>query len=939
MTDLACIHVVGAREHNLKNIEVRIPRGAVTVITGLSGSGKSSLAFDTIYAEGQRAYVESLSISARQFLEQVQRPDVDRIEGLSPTIAIEQRVSLAGPRSTVATATDIHDFLRVLFARVGHPRCWKCDRPIVRQTTSQIVDAVLSGPAGQRIMVLAPLVQGQRGHHKGIIGRMLKEGFVRARVDGRVLMLEELAPLAAQRKHTIEVVVDRLTVKPEIATRLADGIEIASRMGDGRVIIAAETGPEQWSDEPYSARLACPAHPEVRLSELSPQLFSFNSPQGACEKCHGLGITMEFDPDLVVPNREFSLRGGAVAAWRRAGKGFHAQYTQMLSEFCARFRVSDEIPFRNISPPLCRILLQGTTDAETQRYGSSFEGVIPNLRRRWETTESESARQRLYEFLAETPCEACQGARLRPEALCVHINGWNLADLARMTVAQAAQSLASWSYAAEWKPVAEPLVRAIHERLRFLTEVGVEYLTLNRGCPTLSSGEWQRIRLATQIGGGLSGVCYVLDEPTVGLHPRDSRRLAENLRRLAAMGNTVIVAEHDEEVIRAADFMIEIGPGAGARGGAVVAQGRLPDVLAVETSLTGRYVTGALAIPFPESRRPPDWKRCLQLLGVNAHNLKNLDVRFPLGCLVCVAGVSGSGKSTLVFEVLLRALRRALDRGGPRPGPHRDLAGATFVDKIVEVDQSPIGQTPRSNAATYVGALGPLRELYAQTREAKIRGYGPARFSFNVKGGRCEDCEGQGQRRIAMHFLPDVYVPCRQCGGRRYNRETLEIRYRGKTIADCLAMSVEEATAFFENFARIHERLLALKEVGLGYLTLGQASNTLSGGEAQRVKLASELHRTGDGHTLYILDEPTTGLHFADVRNLLGVLQRLVDRGHTVLVIEHNLDVIKTADWIIDLGPEGGDAGGHVVAEGTPEQVARHPQSHTGRFLSKKIDL
>ena len=937
MAKRSFIRVVGARQHNLKNIDVEIPRGSLTVITGLSGSGKSSLAFDTIYAEGQRKYVESLSAYARQFLEQMQKPDVDRIEGLSPTIAIEQRVATASPRSTVATTTEIHDYLRVLFARAGEPRCWKCDRPIVRQSTSQVVDAVLAGPEGQRIMVLAPLVQGQRGRHKIVLENIAKRGFVRLRVDGEVRLLEDLEPLSPNRKHTIEVVVDRLTIKPEIAHRLADSVEIATGLSAGRVIIAAEVSRDQWSDERYSAALACPVHADVRVETLSPQLFSFNAPQGACELCHGLGTTLEFDVDLIVPNRNLSLREGAIAAWRHQGRRLSAVYGKMLDEFCRRFGVLSEIPFRNIPRQSVDILLYGTAEADVEKYSAKFEGVIPNLKRLWRTTDSESVKQRLHTFLGESPCERCEGTRLKEQALCVKIDGKSIGDVARMTIAEAAACFDRLTFSSEASAIADPLLREIRQRLRFMCEVGVDYLALNRSSASLSGGEWQRIRLATQIGSGLAGVCYVLDEPTIGLHARDSRRLATILNQLAEMDNTVIVVEHDEEIIAGASHVIDVGPGAGSRGGHVVAQGTLQEVLECETSVTAGYLTGRLRISLPDERREVDWTRAVELRGVTANNLKAINVRFPLGCLVCVTGVSGSGKSTLVTQVLLRALRRRLERGGPRPGPYERIVNSAFVDKVVEVDQAPIGRTPRSTPATYVGVFDLIRQLYARTREAKIRGYTPARFSFNVKGGRCEHCEGQGTKRISMHFLPDVFVQCGECGGKRYNRETREVRYRGKTIADVLDLAVEDAVVFFQNFPKIRQRLQALKDVGLGYMTLGQSSSTLSGGEAQRVKLAAELQRSADGHTMYILDEPTTGLHFADVRNLLTVLNRLVDRGHTVVIIEHNLEVIKMADWIIDLGPEGGDQGGRIVVEGMPEQVAVHSTSYTGRFLKDRL--
>ncbi len=936
LAEQPAIRVFGARQHNLRNIDVVIPRGTLTVITGVSGSGKSTLAFDTIHAEGRRKYVESLSTHARQFLEQMQRPDVDRIEGLSPTIAVEQRSSQAGPRSTVATTTEIHDYLRVLFARAGVPTCWKCARTITKQTTSQMVDAVLAEPAGRRILILAPLVVEQRGSHKSVLEKAVRDGFVRVRIDGEVAMIDEIAPLAANRKHTIEVVVDRLTVKPEIRERLADGIELATRQSGGRVVIAVEENDDRWVDRAYSAALACPDHPDVRVPELTPQLFSFNAPTGACQQCHGLGTTLEFDPDLIVPDSSRSLRDGAIAAWRRQGRTLNAEYAKKIQDFCDRFGVPPDTPYRNIPQSAAGILMHGTTDADAARFGGPFEGVLPDLRRRWETTGSESAREKLHAFLGESPCEACGGARLNRAALCSKIDGRSIADVSQMTIREAAAFFTDLHFQGEAVVVAEPLVREITQRLHFLCDVGVDYLALDRSSITLSGGEFQRIRLATQIGGGLAGVCYVLDEPTVGLHPRDTRRLTDILKQLATPDNTVIVVEHDEEVIRSATYMIDIGPGAGARGGRLVAQGTIEDVTRHPESITGRFLRGESVIVAPDQPRAPDWSQSIELHGVSANNLKNIDVRIPLGCFVAVTGVSGSGKSTLVNQVLLRALRRRLTGSGPRPAPFSELRGGELLDRIIEVDQSPIGRTPRSNPATYVGVFNLIRALFAKTREAKIRGYGPQRFSFNIKGGRCDLCEGQGVKRISMHFLPDVHVTCSECGGARYNRETLEIRYRGKNIADVLDMSAEEATRFFENFSNIARRVQALRDVGLGYMTLGQSSVTLSGGEAQRVKLAAELHASPDTRTLYVLDEPTTGLHPADVRNLLALLHRLVDRGHAVIVIEHNLDVIASADWIIDLGPEGGDAGGRIVTEGAPAHVAGHPTSHTGRYLSRR---
>ena len=933
----SCIRVVGARQHNLKNIDVVIPRDTLTVITGLSGAGKSSLAFDTIYAEGKRKYVESLSAYARQFLEQLQKPDVDRIEGLSPTIAIEQRGSSAGPRSTVATSTELHDFLRVLFARAGTPRCWKCDRPIERQTTEQVVDAVMAARDKQRIMVLAPLVQRRRGKHASVFQRVAKEGFVRVRVDGEVHLLDEMPELASARVHSIDVVVDRLTVKAGMGQRLADSIELATNLSGGRMIVSAWMEGKGWSDEAYSSVLCCPLHTDVKVEELSPQLFSFNAPRGACPNCHGLGITQDFDPELVVPDPNLSLSAGAVVAWRNQGKRLNGVYSRMVSEFCTAFGVAAEVPFRNIPKAMVGILMMGTKDGDRDQFGASFEGVIPNLKRRWETVQSDSARQRLRAYLGESPCGRCGGSRLSDQALCVKVAGASIADVERMTVAEAADWTDGLSFTGEAQTITAPLLREMRSRLRFMRDVGVEYLTLDRTSASLSGGEWQRIRLATQIGSGLVGVCYVLDEPTIGLHPRDSRRLVEILQKLRSLGNTVIVVEHDEEVIKGSDYMIEIGPAPGARGGYLVAQGTREEVFASGLSLTAKFITGERRIAMPDKRRDVDWRHCVELRGVRANNLKHIDVRFPLACFVCVTGVSGSGKSTLVHQVLVRALRRRIDRAGPRPGPFDRIVGSHHIDKIVEVDQSPIGRSPRSNPATYVGLFDLVRELYARTREAKIRGYAPARFSFNVKGGRCETCEGQGLKRISMHFLPDVFVPCDLCHGRRYNRETLEIKYRGKSIADVLDLSVDESREFFENFPNIRSRLQTLKDVGLGYLSLGQASSTLSGGEAQRVKLAAELYRTADVHTLYVLDEPTIGLHFADVRNLLAVLNRLVDRGHSVLVIEHNLDVIKMADWVIDLGPEGGEGGGEVVVAGTPEDVAAKGVGYTGSFLKSRL--
>ncbi len=938
MSDSAVLRIIGARQHNLRNVSLEIPRNALTVITGLSGSGKSSLAFDTIYAEGQRRYVESLSAHVRQFLQQMTKPDVDRIEGLSPTIAIEQRHVSSNPRSTVATATELYDYLRVLYARVGEPLCWECGRTIVRHSPSRIVDAAQEAPDGARLMVLAPLVCGARGNHAAVLARIAREGFVRARIDGRIVTLETPPKLNPRQAHTIEVVVDRLTVKAGISARLADSVELALRLSGGSVILSIAAGGDGTSvDQRFSTLFACSYHPEVKLPELSPRLFSFNSPHGACPACTGLGNVLEFDPDLVVPDAGRSLADGAVAAWRHSGQGMTATYRATIREFCAHFGVAPDIPFRNIPAEPRRILLEGTTEQDQAKYGASFEGVMPNLRRRWETTESESVKHRLHGYLSEAACEACGGSRLRREALAVRIAGRSIAETVRLNIETAREAFDALAFDGERRTIAEPVLREIRHRLRFLCDVGVDYLTLDRASRTLSGGESQRIHLATQIGSGLSGVCYVLDEPTIGLHQRDSQRLTASLKHLVSMGNTVIVVEHDEDLIRAADYVVDIGPGAGAHGGEIVACGSLDDLLACERSITGKYLSRRCAVPLPEERRAVDLRRSLELFGASANNLKDQDARFPLGCFVCVTGVSGSGKSTLVSDILLRALRRALTGSGPRPGAFRRLSGASQVDKVIEIDQSPIGRTPRSNPATYGGVFDLIRQLFARTREAKIRGYTAGRFSFNVKGGRCEECQGQGTKQIEMHFLPDVYVTCSACRGTRYNRETLEVRYRGKNIADVLDMRVEEARRFFDSFTKIKRLLQTLMDVGLGYVTLGQSSVTLSGGEAQRVKLAAELGKPPAGHTVYLLDEPTTGLHFADVHNLLNVLNRLVSLGHTVIVIEHNLDVIKVSDWVIDLGPEGGDRGGRIVAEGPPEAIAACPQSYTGRFLADRL--
>ena len=948
------IRIQGARQHNLKNIDVLIPRDRMVVITGLSGSGKSSLAFDTIYAEGQRKYVESLSAYARQFLEQMTKPEVDHIEGLPPTIAIEQRSAGGSPRSTVATTTEIYDYLRLLYARVGTPYCWKCNRQIRSQTVEQITDSILAWPEGTRIHVLAPLIRGQKGEHKEIFRAIQRQGFVRVRVDAELYDVHELPDLAKTRKHTVEAVVDRLTVRPSVRTRLADSLEIALKLSDGLIIISSQDtqpaekpkksakktsrkSPDGWTDHLYSERYACPTHTEVSLPELSPRLFSFNSPYGACAECDGLGTILEFDADLIVSDPQLSLSGGVIEAWRHGGKRMNIFYNRLIRQFCRRFNVSPDTPYNRLSKDIRQILLHGTNSDQAEKFGASFEGVIPNLTRRWHSTDSEHVKTRLHSYISAQPCRACDGHRLRTEALHVKIAGLGIHQIVTMTIWQAQQFFNKLKLDAEKQKIAAQVLKEICSRLGFMADVGIGYLSLDRTSSTLSGGEAQRIRLATQVGSGLVGVCYVLDEPTIGLHQRDNQRLLETLRSLTDIGNTVLVVEHDEETIRSADYIIDMGPGAGAHGGQIVAQGTLDSVLKSRKSSTANYLSGRQQIKLPSRRRPMRLGRAVTVKAAAQNNLKGIDVKFPLGIFCCVTGVSGSGKSSLVTQTLLRALRRRIYGSHDKPGKHTRLLGTSAVDKVIQIDQSPIGRTPRSNPATYTGVFDLIRQLFARTREAKIRGYKAGRFSFNVKGGRCEVCRGQGTRKIEMHFLPDVYVVCQECKSQRYNRETLEIRYKGKSIAEVLDMRVEDALAFFTNFPKIKQLLRALNDVGLGYMTLGQASTTLSGGEAQRVKLATELGKTATGHTFYILDEPTTGLHFADINSLLGVLNRLVDMGNTIVVIEHNLDVIKHADYIIDLGPEGGDDGGRLVAQGRPEEIVRIRESYTGQFLKSKL--
>jgi excinuclease ABC subunit A len=940
------ISITAAAEHNLKDISLDIPRDKLVVITGISGSGKSSLAFDTIYAEGRRKYVESLSSYARQFLEQMQKPAVGNITGLPPTIAIEQRSASSNPRSTVATTTEIYDYFRLLFARVGQPHCWVCGKEITSQHSTQIVESILSFGEGSKIQICAPLVRGKKGEHREIFADIQREGFVRVRVDGSIYDVKGVPMLDKKKKHDVEAVVDRLILKQGVRTRLADSVETALKLADGIMLVLVQKtdadvkngGNGDWQQVIYSEKFACSKHPQCSLSELSPRLFSFNSPYGACKQCDGLGTILEFDPDLIVPDKSVSLENGAIDAWRKGGKRMNIFYNRLIKRFCRNVGISKASPFELIPQDIRRVLMFGTSDADWKKYGMEFEGVIPNLTRRWKTTTSEYVKARLHSYLSEQPCRSCHGARLCPEASAVTIGGKNIHELSKLSVEKAQVFFNKLSLSEEKTLIAKAVIKEIKARLKFMVDVGLGYLTLDRKSSTLSGGEAQRIRLATQVGSGLVGVCYVLDEPTIGLHKRDNDRLLGILRRLTDIGNTVLVVEHDEDVIASADHIIDIGPAAGAHGGELVVQGSLEQVRNCKESITGKYLSGQMRIDLPAKRRKYNLRKCVEVKGAAENNLKEIDVKFPLGAFICVTGVSGSGKSTLVEQILLRALKRRLYGSREKPGKHKNILGVSQVDKVIEIDQSPIGKTPRSNPATYTGVFDEIRRLFSMTREAKIRGYKPGRFSFNVKGGRCESCRGQGTKKIEMHFLPDVYVTCQQCKGTRYNQETLQVTYKGKTIADVLDMPIESALSFFANFPVIVRLLRTLNDVGLGYMTLGQASTTLSGGEAQRVKLSAELGKAATGHTIYLLDEPTTGLHFADIHNLLNVLQRLCDMGNTVVVIEHNLDVIKMADYIIDLGPEGGEAGGQVVVAGSPEQIISCAGSYTAGYLKRKLE-
>ena len=931
------IRITGASEHNLKNINVEIPRDELVVITGISGSGKSSLAFDTIYAEGQRKYIESLSAYARQFLDQMQKPQIEHIEGLPPTIAIEQRSGSKNPRSTVATITEIYDYCRVLFARAGVPHCWVCGEAITSQHPTQIVDSIMSGSEGTKLQICAPLVRGQKGEHKEVFLRVQREGFVRVRVDGAVCDVKEAPALEKNKKHDISAVVDRLILKDEIRIRLADSIETALKIGEGTVVVMTQETGGEWVDVVYSEKFACTKHPQASLEELSPRLFSFNSPYGACRSCDGLGTILEFDPDLIVPDKTISLEHGAIDAWRKGGKRMNIYYNRLVKRFCRSFGVKKSEPFSKMSARVKKILMYGTTAADEKKFDVAFEGVIPNLIKRWEKTTSEFVKARLHSYLSEQHCQSCDGGRLRQEAIAVTVGGRSLPEIMATSIEDACEFFDTVELDAERTVIAAEPLKEIRARLRFMIDVGLGYLTLDRTSRTMSGGEAQRIRLATQVGSGLVGCCYVLDEPTIGLHRRDNERLLGILKRLRDIGNTVIVVEHDEDVIAEADHIIDIGPAAGAHGGEVVVVGSFEDVCDCKRSLTGRYLSGTNRIELPVKRRKYNLRNCVEVKEAAENNLKNINVKFPVGVFTCVTGVSGSGKSTLVTEILLKGLKRRLYSSRERPGKHKRIIGISHVDKVIEINQAPIGKTPRSNPSTYTGVFDLIRKLFAMTREAKIRGYKPGRFSFNVKGGRCEHCQGQGTKKIEMHFLPDVYVVCQECKGLRYNPETLQVTYKGKNIADILDMRIDEARDFFANFPKVVRLLKALCDVGLGYMKLGQPSTTMSGGEAQRVKLAAELGKPATGHTLYLLDEPTTGLHFADIHNLMNVLRRLCDLGNTVIVIEHNLDVIKMADYIVDMGPEGGDEGGQVIASGTPEDIIKVKNSYTAKYLKEKL--
>ncbi|MCY8498922.1 excinuclease ABC subunit UvrA [Bacillus atrophaeus] len=934
------IEVKGARAHNLKNIDVTIPRDQLVVVTGLSGSGKSSLAFDTIYAEGQRRYVESLSAYARQFLGQMDKPDVDAIEGLSPAISIDQKTTSRNPRSTVGTVTEIYDYLRLLYARVGKPHCPEHGIEITSQTIEQMVDRILEYPERTKLQVLAPIVSGRKGAHVKVLEQIRKQGYVRVRIDGEMAELSEEIELEKNKKHSIEVVIDRIVVKEGVAPRLSDSLETALRLGEGRVMIDV-MGQEELM---FSEHHACP-HCGFSIGELEPRLFSFNSPFGACPTCDGLGMKLEVDSDLVIPNKDLSLKENAIAPWTPISSQY---YPQLLQAVCSHYGIDMEVPVKELPDHLLDKVLYGSGNEQIYfKYENDFgqvrenyiefEGVLRNIERRYKETSSDYIREQMEQYMSQKPCPTCKGYRLKKEALAVLVDGRHIGKITELSIADALQFFKSLSLSEKDMQIADLILREIVERLSFLDKVGLDYLTLSRAAGTLSGGEAQRIRLATQIGSRLSGVLYILDEPSIGLHQRDNDRLISALKNMRDLGNTLIVVEHDEDTMMAADYLIDIGPGAGVHGGQVISAGTPKEVMADKDSLTGSYLSGEKFIPLPPERRKPDG-RFIEIKGASENNLKKANAKFPLGTFTAVTGVSGSGKSTLVNEILHKALAQKLHKAKAKPGSHKEIKGLDHLDKVIDIDQAPIGRTPRSNPATYTGVFDDIRDVFAQTNEAKVRGYKKGRFSFNVKGGRCEACRGDGIIKIEMHFLPDVYVPCEVCHGKRYNRETLEVTYKGKSISDVLDMTVEYALSFFENIPKIKRKLQTLFDVGLGYITLGQPATTLSGGEAQRVKLASELHKRSTGRTLYILDEPTTGLHVDDIARLLIVLQRLVDNGDTVLVIEHNLDIIKTADYIVDLGPEGGAGGGTIVASGTPEDVMEVKESYTGHYLKPVVE-
>ena len=937
------IEIRGARTHNLKNIDLTLPRDKLVVITGLSGSGKSSLAFDTLYAEGQRRYVESLSAYARQFLSMMEKPDVDHIEGLSPAISIEQKSTSHNPRSTVGTITEIYDYLRLMFARVGTPRCPDHDVPLDAQTVSQMVDKVLAMPEGSKLMLLAPIVKERKGEHVKTLQNLSAQGFIRARIDGEVCDLSDPPPLDLHKKHTIEVVVDRFKVRDDMALRLAESFETALSLAGGNAVVA-DMADKDAEEIVFSANFACP-HCGYSISELEPRLFSFNNPAGACPTCDGLGTRQFFDPARVVGNTELSLSGGAIRGWDK--RSYY--YFQMLQAVADHYKFSLTAPFEELDKKYQDIVLYGSKGkslsfkyinerGDVMERKHPFEGIIPNMERRYRETESNSVREELAKYLSQQHCSSCNGTRLRVEARNVFIQDTNLPAIADMSIADAYSFFETLKLEGQRAQIAEKILKEIMDRLRFLVNVGLNYLSMSRSADTLSGGEAQRIRLASQIGAGLVGVMYVLDEPSIGLHQRDNERLLGTLTHLRDLGNTVLVVEHDEDAIREADYIVDIGPGAGVHGGEIIAEGSLEDIKNSEHSLTGKYLSGREKIDIPATRTPVKDDKWLELLGATGNNLKSVDLRIPTGVMTCVTGVSGSGKSTLINDTFYKIAQRELNKATTsEPAPHKSMTGLDQLDKVVDIDQSPIGRTPRSNPATYAGIFTPIREMFAGTQESRSRGYKPGRFSFNVKGGRCEACQGDGVIKVEMHFLPDVYVPCDVCQGKRYNRETLEIKYKDKNIHEVLEMTVEDARQFFDAIPAISRKLQTLMDVGLSYIRLGQAATTLSGGEAQRVKLAKELSKRDTGQTLYILDEPTTGLHFHDIKQLLAVLHRLRDHGNTVVVIEHNLDVIKTADWIVDLGPEGGSGGGQIIAEGTPEHVAQQEVSHTGRFLKPML--